>query len=684
MSELENSPFTHFEKLLENISQEIVVFDADGRFVYGNGASQRNGGLKNLTTGTVLSELYRDFEFRDVDGNIMEPKDYPSVKARQGIATQGNTFKFTNKKTGEQTWYETNATPLFDAQGKVSHVAISYQDITAKRSQQEKLKFLVDAFKVLTGPLDFNVLLRKISTLMVPTLADWSAIDILNKDGILKRIAVVHQDPQMIELVHEVDRLFPPDPDAPTGVYHVVKTGQAEFIPEINDAMIVESVKDPEALSLIRRLSFSSIMTLPITARGKVLGALTLIYSESGRHYTQNDLEFAADFCNHIGILLDNAKLYQEIENENQVKERFLATLSHELRNPLAPITNSIEMLSLKSKGSQDIKEEIEVINRQFKYMEKILKDLLEVSRLTSGTITLEKVPLDLGTVIKDGVESIRSVAIKTEHSVHAMIPDQPVMIMGDIVRITQVVINLIDNSIKFTPAGGTIWITLTSDGNTARLIIKDNGMGIRPRLLPHIFDLYTRRPRQSSDKLNSGLGIGLVLVKKLLDLHGGTIVAKSDGIGKGSEFTIELPLYLGVPQKAPAPTKQQTHRDMLKSRRVLIVDDNQDAANALAKLFQLLDADTHAVYSSPEVVAAVDRVKPDILIMDIGMPNINGYELAQVLRKKGFSKTMVALTGYGQSNDKKKSKDSGFDYHLTKPARLEDFTEIFNGPLKD
>jgi len=671
--------FNQFERVLETISDQIVVFDAGGNFIYGNNAARKANGLESLETGeTSLKELYRDVEFRDVHGQVIPPGEYPSVKANRGIATQGNIFQYINKKTGVRTWYETNATPIPDAQGKTSYVIISYQDITEKKIQEDKLRFLVNAFKILSGTLDFNVLLNEIAKLMVPTLADWSAIDIVSSDGSPKRVAVVHQNPKMIALVKEVDKHFPPDPNAPTGLYHVIKTGQPDFIPEITEEMIAQGVTDEAALRLLRKLNLVSVITVPIAARGKILGALTLVQAESGRHYTKEDIEFASDFCNHIGILLDNAKLYQEVESQNQTKERFLAILSHELRNPLAPIVNSLELLQFKNIEDPEMRNEIEVMNRQFKYMEKLLRDLLEVSRLTSGTISLEKAPLDLKKTVEEAVDSIKLIARQTELTVHISVPDHPTLVVGDSVRVAQIVNNLLDNAIKFTPPGGSIWITLDSDGKKARVSVKDNGIGIKPELLPRIFDLYAKGERQGSDKLNNGLGIGLVLVQKLLDLHGATIVAKSGGIGYGSEFIIEIPMLARSPEeKTSEPPARKGNKRISQKRKVLIVDDNQDAANALSKLLTFMGAETHTAYSATEGLAAVPRIDPDVIILDIGMPDMNGYQLARSLREKGFSKIIVALTGYGQREDKQKAKDAGFDRHLTKPARSEDLKKI-------
>ncbi|HUC01849.1 MAG TPA: ATP-binding protein [Candidatus Paceibacterota bacterium] len=677
--------FKHFELILETISREIVVFDADGKFVYANGAAKRSGRIKDLGAHPVLDDLYAEVEFRDAYGNVLPPDLYPSVRARKGIATRNNLFQFINKRTGTAVWYETNAMPIFDDTGKVSYVIISYQDVTEKRAQEDKLKFLVDAFKILSGTLDFNVLLHETAKLMVPTIADWSAIDIVDDEGTLRRLTVVHQDPTMIDLVREVDEVFPPDPDAPTGVWHVIKTGRSEFTPKITDEMLVQGSKNERELALLRRLNLSSIMTVPIAARGRVLGALTLVHAESKRHYTQDDLSFASDFCNHIGILLDNAKLYQEIEIEGRKKERFLAVLSHELRNPLAPISSSLEFLRLKDVKVPEIRNELDVISRQFAYMERILKDLLEVSRLTSGTIALEKVPLDLTTVVNESVESVRPAAERNGQTIYVSFPGHPVRIMGDRVRIAQVLINLLDNAIKFTPRDGSIWVTLDTGITTARISVRDNGIGIRPGFLPHIFDLYTKKPRQSGDKLNNGLGIGLVLARNLLELHGGVIMAKSDGPGKGSEFVIDIPLSVPQQEKMAIPKTlpdMQTKADVFDGMNILIADDNRDAANALGKLFTLVGAKPHTVYSGPEVLTAVNRLNPSVLIMDIAMPEIDGYELAAILRENGFSNMMIALTGYGQPRDKQKSFDSGFDYHLIKPARLEDFREIFSSSL--
>lgn len=677
MSSEGNSPrFNHFEAILETISNEIVVFDADGKFIYGNGAAKGSGSLESLLKEDFsLGELYRNVEFRGVDGNIIPPEDYPSAKARKGIATRGNIFQFINKKAGWQRWYETNATPLFDASGKVSFVVISYQDVTQKRYQEEKLKLLVDAFRLLSGTLDFGMLLRTITRLMVPTLADWSAIDILDEGGILRRLTVAHQNPEMIKLVHSVDELFPPDPNAPTGTYHVVKTAQAEFIPEITDDMVAQAVKNDDQLKILRKLNLFSMMILPIRARGAVLGTLTLVHAESKRRYTPEDLEFVSDFCNHIGILLDNAKLYQEIEAENETKERFLAVLSHELRNPLAPIKNSLEIMKMKHENPAP-DSEIAIIEHQFDHLAKLLQDLLDMNRLIHGRYELKRAPTELNALLGTVITTVEFMTKKKNIDLSLSVPPYETWIMIDPVRIEQVLINLLHNAEKFTPVGGTIRVTLQQKKNMAVIKVVDNGIGIEKKDIGKIFDMYFQGVRP--DTYTSGLGMGLLLAREIVMLHGGTIEAESDGQGSGSTFTIQLPFANAPEATAGAKSDTAVRHDPLLPKKILVVDDNHSAADSLAKLLRLIGYRAETAYAGQEGLGVFRHFAPDIAIIDLGMADLNGYEVAKTLRAMDQTKIpLIALSGYGMDEDIDRALQAGFDRHLTKPAGLNELKEI-------
>lgn len=672
-------PFTQFKNILETITDQIVVFDAERRLVYANAAgSNTTHSIKDIRENDItLGELYKDVEFRDENGDIMAAESLPSAKALHGIATQNNVFEFINRVTHERVWYHTNATPIFDDEGKVAYVIISFRDITLRKKSQDKLKFLVNAMKMLSRTLDPDVLLSETVTIMVPSIADWASIDIWN-GGSAKRLAVAHRDPAMVRFLRESAEAYPKNPTTPGNIFELLQDGKARFYPKLEGEPLPESVP-AHVREILEKLALSSAIAAPIVSRGKVVGALSLAYAESKRHYSDEDLEFVAEFCNHLGILMENASLYKELGHQNVVKERFLATLSHELRNPLAPIKTSLELLKLKQIEDPDIRREIAMIDRQFDHMTKLLGDLLELSRLTRGKIAINKHIIDLASLVREVVETMLPEITAAGLVLRLSIPDEGIFAVGDPVRITQALTNVLFNAIKFTPRGGTIWLTMAEDRHMTRIRIKDNGIGIAPDMLPYIFNIDIKGNQSGSEKLNDGLGIGLALVRHIMHLHSGSVTAKSEGPGTGSEFTLTIPLsdLHGRPFHAPHErtgfTAAAAPPDTAGfSKNILVVDDNQDAAEALARLLAVLGFKSHAVYSSENALALGQGTDFDAIILDIGMPHMDGYEVARRLREGGYKRLLIALSGYGQPEDKRKARDAGFDHHVTKPLDLE------------
>ena len=353
-------------------------------------------------------------------------------------------------------------------------------------------------------------------------------------------------------------------------------------------------------------------------------------------------------------------------------KDEFLAILAHELRNPLAPIRNSLHILRLTSQNDPVAERVGDMMDRQVNQMVRLVDDLLEVSRITSGKIALRKERVDLAAIVHDSVETSRPLIEAVEHRLALAFPPDPLIVDGDPVRLAQVFANLLNNSAKYTDAGGEIRITARRDNGWAVVSVRDSGAGIPREMLPSVFELFTQIDRHA-DRSQGGLGIGLTLVKSLVEMHGGTVHASSAGLGKGSEFVVRLPLVsdrhaVDVSQ-APAISGS-----LLNPRRVLVVDDNHDAAESMGILLKLLGADVHVAYSGAEALDALPTYRPDVVILDIGMPGMDGHEVARRIRRQPeFQKvTLIALTGWGQDKDRRQSQTAGFDYHLIKPADMD------------
>lgn len=353
-------------------------------------------------------------------------------------------------------------------------------------------------------------------------------------------------------------------------------------------------------------------------------------------------------------------------------KDEFLAILAHELRNPLAPIRNSLHILRLTSQNDPVGERVGDMMDRQVNHMVRLVDDLLEVSRITSGKIELRKERLDLAAVVQSSVETSRPLIEAVDHDLVLTFPAEPLTVEGDPVRLAQVFANLLNNAAKYTDAGGEIRITAHRAGDWAVISVRDTGTGIPPEMLPSVFEMFTQVDRDT-DRAQGGLGIGLTLVKSLVEMHGGSVQARSAGRGKGSEFIVRLPL---VPDRHPAdpPERPQQSASPLRTHRVLVVDDNHDAAESMGILLKLLGADVHVAYSGPEALEALPGYRPDVVLLDIGMPGMDGHEVARRIRQQPELQkvTLIALTGWGQDKDRRESHTAGFDYHLIKPADVD------------
>jgi hypothetical protein len=363
----------------------------------------------------------------------------------------------------------------------------------------------------------------------------------------------------------------------------------------------------------------------------------------------------------------------EELEAEGRRILEFIAMLSHELRNPLAPIKNAVRILKLPQ-GKQQAAKYADMIARQVAHLTRLVDDLMDVSRVTTGKIELERVPLDLGTLVRAAAESMRSTIESHGHTLDVRLAPEPVLVDGDAVRLTQVVVNLLNNAAKYTAPNGSIEVVVSWLGAAAQIEVSDNGIGMSESLLQRAFEPFVQGER-SPDRSQGGLGIGLTLVKRIVDLHGGTVVASSAGAGKGAKFMITMPLARGVAAARAAVDAQPS----AKSARILVVDDNRDVAESLVELLQASGCDVRAAYSGKEALDIAAAAPLTAVLLDIGLPDMSGYDVARRLRELPSMKgtRIIATTGYGLQRDRDASASAGFDAHLVKPVDHEEVLRL-------
>ncbi|MDR5755003.1 MULTISPECIES: ATP-binding protein [unclassified Caballeronia] len=349
-------------------------------------------------------------------------------------------------------------------------------------------------------------------------------------------------------------------------------------------------------------------------------------------------------------------------------KDEFLATLAHEIRNPLGPLRTVIEVFSRKTFDDPQVVWSRDVLERQIGHIAHLVDDLLEVSRIAEGKLELRTAVVDLSLVAMQAVETSRALIDASSHALKIELPEEPVILTADPTKVSQVIQNLLNNAAKYTPAGGTIWLSIGRDADEAVISVRDTGIGIAAEQLPSIFEIFAQLP-PGHDRAQGGLGIGLSLVKALVERHGGNIEVNSEGTGLGSEFIVRLPI--GIGQAAQGGSSMTIAVDGHRRQRVLIVDDNDDAATSLAMLLELDGHDTRTASDGITCLSVADIFDPETIILDIGLPGLDGYEVAGLIRKRpnGPSITLIALTGWAQPRDKESARSAGFDFHLSKPV---------------
>lgn len=568
-------------------------------------------------------------------------------------------------------WYVSKARIFTDSQGEPLRVVGVCLDVTERKRAEETSQFLSNASAVLSATVDYELTFRQVAQLSVPFFADWCIVDVVAQDGKLERVAIVHQDPVKLQAALAIKERFELRADAPFSAPNASRTGQSYLVSDITDEMLAAFTQNAEHFRLMRALHLKSYIAVPIVARGKPLGVISFLTADSRRRYGAADLALAEDLAHRTGIALDNAHLYQELREADRLKDEFLAMLAHELRNPLAPIRNALFIMRSPEADSQMTQQVLAIAERQVQHMARLLDDLLDVSRISRGRIELRTETVDVARVIQLAIEAVQPLVDESHHELTVTLPPRSVELVADPTRLEQILTNLLNNACKYTEPGGHIWLSADLQGADVVIRVKDTGIGISQEMLPRIFDLFVQADRQL-DRSRGGVGIGLTLVRRLVELHGGTIEASSPGLGQGSEFVVRLPaLATDFPDPKPlTPPATEDRASLSTPHRILVVDDNPDAANSLAILLRIGGYEVVTAFDGPAAIALAKQFLPALIFLDIGMPGMDGCEVARLIRQEPTLQKvrLVAVTGWGQPEDRERTAAAGIDQHLVKP----------------
>jgi PAS domain S-box-containing protein len=602
---------------LASIVEGIVVTDLEGRVLFLNRvAEQMSGAALAGVEGRSISAV---FDVRD--GDTRAPTVSTALLAlRAGAVQSGTGRRLLVGKNGEERAIEDSAAPLVDGSGNTFGAVLAVRDVTEARANERRIQVLLHAEQ--RNADRWRQIAAASSTLNSAHSRD-SVLAVLREEA--KRIlgleeAVVVSDP--------ADLPGPPGPPA--------------------------------------------LLSAPLTGRGgRPLGYVHLrgaALREAGGG--DSDESILRQLAQVAAVAIENARLYEELREGDRRKDEFLATLAHELRNPLAPMRNSLQILRSPQADESDRDKAMTMLERQVALLVRLVDDLLDVSRITRGKVAIQKEVIDLAEIVGQALEISRPILHASGATLAVDLPQERVMVCVDPARIAQVLSNLLNNAAKYTERGGHIWLSCKVEGDDIVINVRDDGIGIPAEMLPNIFDMFWQL-EHALERAQGGLGIGLTLVRQLVELHGGRAEAHSAGLGLGSEFIVRLPARstAEIDAEPEAPPTVPMARP-LESLRILVVDDNLDSAESLALLLRLQGHEVHTAHDGVQALGVEVGLRPQIVLLDIGLPKMNGYEAARALRlRRGGELTIVAMTGWGQDSDRLRSQDAGFDHHLVKPV---------------
>lgn len=665
-----------FRTTLASIGDAVIATDADGRIMFLNSvATSLTGWRSDEAQGKSLNEV-----FRIISESSRQPVDCPVERViREGFAVGLANHTILIAKDGTENPIEDSAAPIRDADGVVYGVVLVFRDA----SEQWKVDRRRTARLAVTQTLSQSIELQDATSQVLRDICqcfDWDLgvcwiVDQQTGQLVCEQVwRNTNDDTSDFESASRALQVHPGDGMLGSVWMRCLPL----WVPDVTKH---EGFLRAEAAT---KSGFQSALACPLYANGVVLGVVEFF----SRHIRQPDadlLEMMSTIGGQFGQFIERKRNEQSLHEiasrlseADRRKTHFLATLAHELRNPLAPIRTGLEIIKMAQGDADMVQQTREMMERQTSQLIALVDDLLDVSRITQGRLKLRKCHIKLADVVQTAVEASMPFIQEAGHTLSVSLPSGDIYVDADPNRLAQVVSNLLNNAAKYTPESGQIWLAAEQRGGEALISVKDNGVGIAAHEQDQIFEMFGQLDRPL-ERGSNGLGIGLTIVKSLTEMHGGQIEVKSEGPNKGSEFVVRLPV-LAETTIQPADTQPSERSKASTPLRVLIVDDNSAALLALSIVVKMLGNEVRTAADGQEGVATASEFLPDIILMDIGMPKMNGYEAARAIRQHpwGAAIMLVALTGWGQEEDKRRAKEAGFDHHLVKPAEPSELQRLF------
>jgi PAS domain S-box-containing protein len=666
------------QTLLNQLDVGIYRLTSDGTLLEGNPAFLRLLKLATLTEIPPNHTLEPYFQPQDYAELLAQLKQNGEVREREiQLHCADGTVRWVKIS---KTFTRTNGTTIID--GLMEDISERKQLEIQKEIEQQRSKFLAEASRLLGASLDPRVTLESLAQVAVPKLADLFIVDLVETTtATFSEPIVAASDPETRATLLELRRRYPLVADANCGVSKVLRTGEPEFVATFSSAAIEQIAEDVDHLQLLHQLGATACIVVPMMVHERKFGTVALVLTRANRNYNRADLEMAQELARRAAISLDNVRLYQEAQQANQTKDEFLAIVSHELRNPLNSMLGWAQLLRKRRFEDPTVNRAIETIERNARLQNKLIEDLLDVSRIVQNQLEIARQPVHLLPVVDAVIETLQPNARTKAIQIVSNLDPSVEPILGDDYRIEQIIGNLLSNAIKFTPKGGRVEVCLEQVDSLAQIRITDTGQGIQADFLPFLFERF-RQADASKTRAQSGLGLGLAIVRHLVELHGGSVYATSEGEGKGSAFTVQLPIQDSLSMIAVENSVMRTQKSLsLAGLRFLVVDDDLDNRELIAFILEEQQAQVTIVASATEAFDVLSQSNIDILISDIGMPDEDGYSLIRRIRTFESPQKRripaIALTAFAKEEDQQASSAAGFQRHLSKPVNPDELIEV-------
>lgn len=602
--------------------------------------------------------------------------DYPIERIKawsdciRGVLETGQpaTMEFTLQIAGGKRHYQSIVSPEYDEAGCLASCLCVSRDVTERDRLLEQHRILSDASAVLSTTLDYQITVARVVSLLVPNLADGCLIDVLDETGRIRRIATVHRDPEKQAILQEIHERFPYR-DEGWGISGVIRSGQPEINEKVDPGWFNQMLEDPDHRRLLQALTITSSVTVPLIADERRMGSLTMLSCRDDLRFTLEDMEWLGDLARRCALAMDNARLYKQVQESNEIKDECISLLSHEFRNPLAALRYAFEVLRASEDPTEAFLEVRAHLEHEVNTLARLADDLVDVARIARGRIALEPRAVNVSETLDVALDRVRR---SGEEKGQTLRRDDAadVYAYADPMRLEQVITNVLGNAIKFTPDGGRIEVSIAREGRFAVIRVQDSGDGMDADTQAKVFEPFFQARRYRGCQAG-GLGLGLALVRQIVNLHGGEVHLFSEGSGKGTTVTVRWPLAADMGRPLAPP-----HREPLQpfAGRLLLVEDHEFSARMLKRILEDKGLDvSHADRGEEALLVARDRM-PDAAVLDIGLPDMDGCDLAARLRALpgGASLKLIALTGFGQPRDAERVRAAGFDHHLVKPVDLD------------